>query len=215
MEASVNGKRGPKPANLEGRVFGRLTAKSYDGRQRWVCECECGNVKIAPAPDLKRGRIRSCGCLHREIVKSGDCRRTHGGTGTPEYRSWTSMLRRCSDPKAVGYHRYGGRGIKVCERWQKFENFLEDMGSRPEGTTLDRYPDQDGNYEPSNCRWATYSEQAENMSTTVLITANGKCQSVSAWARELGVSSRAIHYRLSRMTPEEAINRPFRAHKTW
>lgn len=89
---------------------------------------------------------------------------SHTSTHPPSatYNSWAGMLRRCTDPKATGYEDYGGRGIKVCERWRSFTAFLEDMGERPEGKTLDRFPDKDGNYEPGNCRWATVTEQNRN-----------------------------------------------------
>ncbi|MDT4831294.1 hypothetical protein FQZ97_648020 [compost metagenome] len=129
------------------------------------------------------------------------------------------MVERCTDPKAAGYHRYGGRGITVCDRWlESFENFLADMGPRPRGTTLDRR-ENDGNYEPGNCRWATKLEQAANTSTARLITANGKTLPMEAWARELGVSAKGIAYRL-RMgwADEQIINTPFirrAARKEW
>jgi hypothetical protein len=168
------------------------------------------------AGDLKRQKVQSCGCLLAEIKKTGDLRRKHGMSGSPEYRSWSSMVRRCSDPRASGYHRYGGRGIKVCERWVgSFENFFADMGLRPEGTSLDRI-DVDGNYEPGNCRWASAEQQAQNMSTNVNLTANGKTQSLAAWSRELGVSTNALSYRIRRGMPDEqVINRPYKPHRRW
>jgi hypothetical protein len=127
------------------------------------------------------------------------------------------MIRRCSDPSAAGYHRYGGRGIDVCDRWRgSVEDFVADMGPRPPGTTLDRFPDPDGNYEPGNCRWATRTEQAANTCTAVLVTANGKTQTMDAWARELGIAAKTIAYRLKKgMSHHDAINTPFRAHTCW
>lgn len=207
-------KPGPKPIDLTNSRFGRLTALTYAGESRWICLCDCGNSTTVRTPELKRGRTQSCGCIHREIVKSGVCRRTHGMASTPEYRSWTSMIRRCTDPTAFGYHRYGGRGITVCERWlHSFPAFFEDMGSRPAGTSIDRL-ENDGNYELGNCRWATRAEQNANTSTAILVTVNGKTQPVGAWARELGVSSRAIFYRIRIWgNTEKVITTPFRPHK--
>lgn len=126
------------------------------------------------------------------------------------------MVRRCTDPDTVGYHRYGGRGITVCERWRNsFEAFLEDMGPRPVGTTLDREQVNDG-YHPDNCRWADSATQAANTTVAVIVTANGKSQPVGVWARDLSVSSRAIFHRLSKgMSHHDAINTPFRKHTRW
>lgn len=217
MEIGVKRRSGPPPKNIEGERFDRLIAERYAGKGKWACLCDCGNTSVVDGADLRRGKVRSCGCLQLEIAKTGDCRRTHGHTDTPEYRSWSAMIRRCADPNARGYHRYGGRGIKVCERWvNSVEDFVADMGPRPPGTSIDRWPDADGDYEPGNCRWATAQEQAANMSTTVLITANGKSQPIEAWARELGVSSQALRYRLKcGMSHDAVVNTPFRAHKRW
>jgi hypothetical protein len=200
---------------MRGERFDRLICTGYQGGGQWCYVCDCGTVGQANGADIRRGKVRSCGCLQLEVAKSGDCRRTHGGAGTPEYRTWTSMLRRCSDPSAFGYHRYGGRGIRVCERWQFFENFLADMGPRPKGRTIDRR-DVNGDYEPGNCRWATPLEQGQNTSSVVLSSANGKTQCLEAWARELGVSTAAIRYRLKRgMSHEDVINMPYRKHIKW
>lgn len=163
-----------KAIDLTSQVFGRLTAHSrFTVRKRgrslvyWVCGCLCGNVTEVEASKLRGGRTRSCGCLHREgVVTMGSSNRTHGhsrqgGHGSREYRSWTSMRQRCLNPNYHAYGRYGGVGIIICSRWDRFEDFLADMGSRPRRHTLDRI-DPYGNYTPKNCRWATARQQAQN-----------------------------------------------------
>lgn len=122
-----------------------------------VCLCDCGTVHTVSR--VSWTRASSCGCWRRERAASLNV--THGMTDTPTYKSWRAMLQRVLYTGSIDYDRYGGRGITVCERWLKFENFLADMGERPEGRTLDRI-DVDGNYEPSNCRWATIEVQQTN-----------------------------------------------------
>jgi hypothetical protein len=159
-------------ADLAGKRFGRLVAQWPVGRSGksiyWLCVCDCGNLKVVRGHHLTtttRLAIRSCRCLSAEQSRNHPPQLRHGhtwaGGGTPTYKTWSSMVRRCSNPKAGGWERYGGRGIKVCERWLKFDNFLADMGKRPPNLTLDR-KNNDGNYEPGNCRWATRSEQQHN-----------------------------------------------------
>lgn len=154
----------PRRKDLVGQVFNRLTVMSTapnrpNKRAYWVCKCECGRETISSTNDLKQDRIRSCGCLQAETRIKANTK--HGFNGSRTYVSWCSMLARCTNEKLRSYKNYGGRGIVVCSRWMEFENFLADMGERPEKHSIDRI-DNDGNYEPGNCRWATASEQRKN-----------------------------------------------------
>lgn len=154
--------------NRVGQRFGRLVvqmrlpnAVSASGRPRvvWACRCDWGNEHSVRAADL--GKTTSCGCLKIESTKNRFSK--HGKRSFPEYSNWAAMRKRCLSPADPFYADYGGRGIKVCERWGDFANFYEDMGQRPTPKhSLDRYPDKNGNYEPGNVRWATPLEQANN-----------------------------------------------------
>ena len=153
--------------NLIGNQFGRLKVIKFHsidrhGHSKWETVCECGNKKTITGILLQRGETRSCGCFRKENAhKLLRFRLKHGLTYTPTWNSWKSMLDRCTYSKSKGWKNYGGRGITVCRRWGKFENFLEDMGIRPKELTLDRI-NNSGNYEPNNCRWATWIEQAQS-----------------------------------------------------
>lgn len=152
-----------KKLNLVGQKFGRLTVvRETDQRQRgsggvlWECRCECGNSHLVCSGALKIGKIKSCGCLKTNNAT------THKLRNTSVYRSWDHMCQRCNNSNNNAYAYYGGRGIQVCKRWLDFKKFYEDMGNRPEGMTLDRWPDNNGNYEPGNGRWADKTQQANN-----------------------------------------------------
>ena len=149
--------------DLMGQVFGRLTvvekAENIGLKTAWLCRCECGKTKVVRTWHLTWRKVISCGCYRDQVT--GARNRTHGMTGTPEYRTWYHMLDRCNKPNDPSYPNYGGRGIKVCPEWHSFDKFYADMGSRPKGLTLERVDNERG-YGPDNCVWADRYQQAKN-----------------------------------------------------
>ncbi len=191
----------PTIKDLTGQTFGCLWVISIAPRlgphsTRWNCRCSCGEIITVDRCNLVRGQ-RACRKCSRE---------THGMSKTAIYYRWMRMRRRCDDKNSRDYKYYGGRGIRVCYRWESFENFILDMGHPPtKKHSLDRR-NHNGNYEPGNVYWATSKEQANNKRNSKLLTVNGKTQTEAQWAREVGIDQRTINKRLSKgWTPEQAI----------
>lgn len=194
--------------DLEGQQYGKwivlhLSHKNEGGEFYWQCRCDCGNERAVKAASLRRGKSTSCGCHHQAVVT------THGMTGTPTFRSWESMKQRCLNPSAPGYAEYGGRGIKIYEPWvSSFEQFLADMGVRPDGMTLDR-EEVDGDYTPENCRWATPTQQLRNRRDTVRLTWGDRTMNTYEWAAETGIPAKALRDRIrAGWSPERALSTP-------
>lgn len=211
----------PKPLQIAGQSFGRLTAiepshRDAGGRLLWVFRCVCGNTKLALAKSVVRGLTRSCGCLYID-ERTGRRRspaRKHGYSKTPMWRIWQSMIQRCTKAYSPAFKNYGGRGIKVCNRWlNNFETFLADMGERPAGLTLER-KDNNGPYAPENCVWATRIEQMRNTRTTIRVTIDSETRSLSDWSRVLGLKVGSVSSAVRRgESPERALRRlAIRAH---
>lgn len=159
-----------------------------------LCRCECGKTARVRPDGLTKGRNVSCGCdaavrTRRRNLLDNPSKPRGGPSKHPNYNVWCGMIKRCYDPDSKDFKNYGGRGISVCERWRSDCNaFLEDMGFRPEGTSLDRFPDNNGNYEPGNCRWASIHEQANNRRTTIYVEIDGVSKPQAVWCRELNVN---------------------------
>lgn len=199
---SASGKQGKGHRKIDrvGQRYGRLLVRRDVGRSSngdilWECECDCGNLTTVRASNLSRGNTTSCGCFHRERQRTLPTK--HGMKSTRAYIIWSNMKQRCINPNRADWPNYGGRGVKVCERWQTFENFVADMGEPLPDQTLDRIS-VDGNYEPSNCRWATLDEQTRNRRNNRYVTFEGKTQTLVAWSDELGISYWTLHARLRR-----------------
>lgn len=183
---------------------------------KWVCRCDCGNIKICDPTRIKSGRMKSCGCTHGA---------KHGGTGTRLYHVWDGMKARCNNPNSDEYHRYGGRGIRICEEWCSFSNFREwamATGYDPDAPqgecTLDRI-DNDGNYEPSNCRWVDMREQMQNRPRlSPFVEYNNESRTLYEWAEIMGLSYGVVkgRYRsgwsmeriMSTYLPKERVTKP-------
>jgi hypothetical protein len=187
-----------KKIDLVGRRFGSLTvrgeAEGRGGKARWHCDCECGGSTITCSSNLTGGRALSCGCLQRRRLAAS--KTTHGKAKSPEHRAWQAMKTRCYNPNYPLFHRYGGRGIFVCAAWREsFDAFLADVGPRPSPThSLDRI-DNDGGYEPTNCRWADKATQARNSSFARTVTFEGEEVSIAEAAERSGIPAPLLYTR--------------------
>lgn len=178
-----------------------LAGIGNDHRSRWNCLCHCGKNFVATGTEIKRGRVKSCGCLQRRI---------NGLYRSRLYRIHHCMMSRCYLPKHSSYSRYGGRGISVCEEWHDFMNFYNWAMSNgyDDKLTIDRI-DNNGNYEPNNCRWVTRMEQSNNISRNRILEYGGKCMTISEWSRELGIDKNTFYKRIkSGWSVKRAITEP-------
>lgn len=202
-----------KVKDLTGQRFGLLTAielsgKAKNGNMLWKCYCDCGNTTVVFSTSLVQGTTKSCGCYKK--LRTSEVKHRHGGTGTRLYRIWTGMLSRCKTNRPKFVATYVSRNITVCDEWKDYQAFHDwaiSNGYRDD-LTIDRI-DVNGNYEPNNCRWVTQKVQQNNRSNNHLITFNGKTQTMSQWADELGMRAMALQHRIMRgWTVEQALTIP-------
>lgn len=209
-KGSVTGKPASNRADIVGERFERLVVTGAPVSKNWVlfypCKCDCGNETLVRSQLLREGRTKSCGCLSRET--RGDQSRRHGMSRTPIHGVWLAMRRRCEDPKVRPFKDYGARGISVCDRWQVFENFLEDMGIPEKGMSLER-KENDLGYSKSNCIWASKTDQANNRRSSKVIEFADKSLTQAEWERKLGLRPGRIYGRLAKgWTVERALTTP-------
>lgn len=203
----------PAFVDITGNTYSRWTVISFaeqrNGGSFWNCKCTCGTERAISGATLKAGLSKSCGCYKREVDVSKVYK--HGLTGTDEHNIYMGMRQRCGTPSHRLYPHYGALGVKICDRWmESFENFLEDMGPRPSKKhSIDRFPDPAGNYEPSNCRWATSSQQNSNKRTFQMITISGITKNIRDWSTHTGIKMQTIHARIRNgWTPQDAVTLP-------
>lgn len=197
---------------LEGKKFGRLLVLNRIKKQGakkyslYECLCDCGNKIITRSDTIQKGI--SCGCFQKEQVTS------HGKSNSQVYKTWRSMKYRCYNENNPAYVHYGHRGIKVCDRWlESFENFYADMGDPPsENHSIDRI-DNNGDYIPENCRWATWEEQENNKSTNVFLTYKDETKTMAEWCKKLNMPMSTLHNRLKRWSIEKALSTAIRSPK--
>jgi len=196
--------------DLTNKVFGRLTvisrAENKGIATAWHCKCECGSDVITTGGRLGNGSTKSCGCLQKELASSRVA--SHRLSRTREHKIWGGMRNRCNNPKNGSYYRYGGRGITVCAEWDSFEQFLEDMGHAPDGTSIERINNNEG-YSKSNCKWAGTKEQGKNKRNAVMLEYKGEKASLATFAEKYGIPVKRLSARLIQgWTIDDAITIP-------
>lgn len=186
-----------RPHELQGKTFNRLTvlsltdARTKSGELIWLCSCSCGNQVTLPSTNIKTGKTKSCGCLAKDTARSRLLK--HGASRSREYNSWHHMKQRCQDPTYAQYKDYGGRGITICKRWDKFENFLADMGECPPDFFIDRINNNKG-YSKTNCQWVSRTVNNNNRRNSVKVSG----RTITEIAEHLGVSRDVMKSRLKR-----------------
>jgi hypothetical protein len=205
-----------KPKNykdLSSMIFGKLTVieragSTRDHRPTWLCKCECGNEKVVEGDSLTRGKTKSCGCIRSEVMKARQYK--HGFSNERMWDIWRNMISRCYDDTYENYKNYGGRGIRVCDEWKNdylsFKSWALNNGYS-DNLTIDR-KDNDRNYEPSNCRWATEDMQNYNKRNTVYITINGETRNLKEWSDLSGISKGLIYRRFKKGWQGSDLLRP-------
>lgn len=192
-----------------GRVYGKLTVLEVVEKYKVICRCECGVEREFWWNHIRRGATRSCGCARGTVRVADDVEHSHSGAQKHElYSTWIGIKKRCLDPKHESFHRYGGRGVSMCQEWRlDFFSFVTAMGARPSPDhTVDRFPNHDGNYEPGNVRWATHAEQSANTDFCFAVTLDGERRASIQAARKLGLSEKAVkHARSQGFAPHEAL----------
>lgn len=202
--------------NLVGEKFGRLNVVRFAGKRInslgypvwfWECKCDCGNMVFARGTSIACGESKSCGCFQRDDASR--VHTIHGLSNSPEYKTWTAIRDRCFNPNTEFWRYYGGRGVKVCDRWMDFENFFADMGVRPSSKHSIERRNTNGDYEPSNCCWATWVDQSRNRRSNRIITFNGQQKCLAEWSEITGIKTDTIASRIRNgWSPELALTRP-------
>jgi hypothetical protein len=202
-----------KLIDLTNKRFGRLVVikraeNDKKGNAMWLCKCDCGEIKPINGSRLRMGKTNSCGCLSQEVSKTIHI--THNKSGSKVHNTWLRIKSRCYCSNNIEYSIYGGRGIKVCDRWlESFENFYKDMGEPPTSKhSIDRI-DVNGNYEPSNCKWSTMVEQCNNRRTNHYLVFNNEKLTITQWARKLGLPRKTLDNRIKLgWSVEKALTTP-------
>jgi hypothetical protein len=201
-----------KYINLAGKTYNRWVVLEKDfsklkNEAYWICKCDCGNIRSISAYNLKKGKSKSCGCLQKEYASIlGKTKIKHGMINTKEYKVWSGMKTRCYNKNRDAYKYYGGRGIVVCKRWiESFENFFNDMGPiEKDKCTIERL-DNDGNYEPENCVWASWEEQQNNRRSNRVIVYNGEKRNIGQWLKYLCIGATLFYSELAKGKTEFEI----------